>query len=330
MWIKAIVVASSIFFTGINMTHAHSQHVLDNPIQQNELNQVLTPAQAREAILKMAGEYEVNFRFEETYALKNGYQPKNVKLSKGNELVIVIENSPEKISLQHLLMVGKHVVKHWRQDWVYQPKTMWSYIGHYQWKRTSLTPVQSQGQWLQTVWQVDDSPRYAGLGQWRNNHGVIEWTSNQTYRPLPRRETTTRNDYDVIVGVNRQALTAKGWIHEQDNVKYDSRTHTAIVHELGINTYNTVSNVDFKPALDYWTKHKQYWAAVRQNWATAFDQNEVLGLRYTNQKEEDKNAHYMQFFKQSEQLAQPDVSDKILQNKTKTLLNQELTIGQVK
>nr|WP_286803404.1 DUF6607 family protein [Acinetobacter sp. UBA2063] len=77
---------------------------------------------------------------------------------------------------------------------------------------------------MQTVWQVDDSPRYAGLGRWTKDNGVTEWTSNETYRPLPRREHTIRNDYDVIIGTNRHALTATGWVHEQDNIKFDSKT----------------------------------------------------------------------------------------------------------
>ena len=111
-----------------------------------------------------------------------------------------------------------------RQDWEYEPTKMWSYIGNYKWKSIELKQQDEQGKWLQTVWQVDESPCYAGLGRWTKDNGVTEWTSNETYRPLPRREHTIRNDYDVIIGTNRHALTATGWVHEQDNIKFDSKT----------------------------------------------------------------------------------------------------------
>lgn len=302
---------------------------LPNALQQQPLRENLTQEQARQAILKMVGEYQVTFRFEETYPGKTGYDINPPDISKGFETVIVLENTPNKVSLQHLLMVGDHVVKHWRQDWIYQPTTMWSYIGNYQWEKVQLTPEQSQGKWLQTVWQIDDSPRYAGLGNWIGDHGIESWTSNATYRPLPRRELTTRDDYDVISGVNRQAITAEGWIHEQDNIKYDSKTKVPLARELGMNTYARVTKTDFKPAYNYWDKNKAYWGAVRATWDKAFQENPVLGLRFTRQQDDDKQAHYMHFIKQAEKFSGKKVPEKQLTAATTSLLNQELTTGHV-
>lgn len=299
-------------------------------LQQQDSIQNLNQEQARQAILKMVGEYQVTFRFEEIYSLKTGYNIVPADMSKGLETVFVIENTPNKVSLQHLLLAGSHVVKHWRQDWEYEPTSMWSYVGNYQWKRVPLSKEQSKGKWLQTVWQVDDSPRYAALGTWTNDHGIKAWTSIETNRPLPRRELTTRDDYDIISGVNRQAITANGWVHEQNNIKFDSKTQQPLARELGLNNYERVTKTDFKPAYDYWEKNKAYWAEVRAAWDNAFQQNEVLGLKFTRQKDDDKKAHYMQFMKQAKEFAGKNATKQQMDESVKTLLNQELTVGKVK
>lgn len=331
MKFKLSYILVAMLALGVTAVHAEQKLVsLTDASQQQSLHENLTPKQARQAILNMAGEYQVTFRFEETYPAKSGYDINPPDISKGFETVIVLENTPNKISLQHLLMVGEHVVKHWRQDWTYEPTTMWSYIGNYEWKKVQLTPEQSKGKWLQTVWQVDDSPRYAGLGVWVKDHGIESWSSQATYRPLPRRELTTRDDYDVISGINRQAITSEGWVHEQDNIKYDSKTKSALTRELGINTYVRVTKTDFKPAYTYWEKNKAYWGSVRSAWDKAFQENEVLGLRFTRQKDSDKDAHYMHFMKQAEKFAGKNVPEKQLNEATKTLLNEELTTGHVK
>ena len=315
---------------GTTVNAAQNSVSVPNALQQQSLRENLTQEEARQAILKMAGEYQVTFRFEETYPIKADYNINPPDISKGFETVIVLENTANKISLQHLLMVGNHVVKHWRQDWTYEPTTMWTYIGHYQWKKVQLSPEQSQGKWLQTVWQVDDSPRYAGLGHWIKDHGIESWSSDETYRPLPRRELTTRDDYDVISGINRQTITAEGWVHEQDNIKYDSKSKTPLVRELGMNTYIRVTNTDFKPAYAYWDKNKAYWGVVRSTWDKALKENDVLGLRFTRQKDDDKEAHYMHFIKQAKIFEGKNTSEKQLNEATTTLLNEELTLGKIR
>ena len=37
--------------------------------------------------------------------------------------------------------------------------------------------------------------------------------------PLPRREYTKRNDYNVLKRINRHEIKDFGWVHEQDNLK---------------------------------------------------------------------------------------------------------------
>lgn len=301
------------------------------PILQSDntrpLQQELSQEQARQAIVKMAGEYKVHFHFAEGYALKPGYQIKPADESSGYETVIVLENTANKVVLQHILVSGDQVVKHWRQDWEYQPKQMWHYVGNYRWQRITLTSEQAQGQWLQTVWQIDDSPRYAALGQWRQDNGRLVWRSEETERPLPRREHTTRQDYDRLIGLNQHVITPTGWVHEQENIKYDQKTQTAIAKEFGLNRYEKIDNYNFEPAYAYWKKHAAYWASVRQAWSLAFEQNEQLALTFP---EENKTAHFKYFNDLAKTTALKPRSKKQLDQQTIQLLNQQLILGHVK
>lgn len=324
------ILLATLLCLGSGMLYAKADVGVQNVAKQASYMQNMSQAEAQKAILKMAGEYRVSFRFEELYSAKPDYQLKEPDISKASETVIVLENTPNKVVLQHLLLAGNHVVKHWRQDWEYEPTTAWRYINGYQWQKVSLSAQESKGKWLQTVWQVDDSPRYASLGTWSINHGVESWTSENTYRPLPRRELITRDDYDTLTGINRQAITAQGWVHEQDNIKYDAKTQSPIAREHGMNIYTRVTDVDFKPAYDYWAKNKDYWAVVRNVWQDAFNQNQTLGLAFTRQKDDDKTAHYIQFMKQAKTVADQQVTALVLKKDVQKLLNEQLTIGHVK
>ncbi|MCK5771107.1 DUF6607 family protein [Algiphilus sp.] len=223
----------------------------------------------RKAILDMAGEFEVRFRFDETLSLRSGYQLREPQRSGGHELVLVIADTPRHVALQHILVMDGHVVKHWRQDWHYQRTTSWTYAGDRTWERVTRAPETVRGTWTQTVWQVDDSPRYAGTGRWRHAHGVSIWTSGETRRPLPRRERTSRDDYDLLLGINRHIITPWGWAHEQDNTKVDrtaAPADRAVVREAGLNRYRRITDHDFSPGRDYWTRTRAYWAEVREVW----------------------------------------------------------------
>ena len=76
-----------------------------------------------------------------------------------------------------------------------------------------------KGSWSQFVYQVDDSPRYEGFGEWKHYQNSSTWKSNETPRPLPRREKSVRSDYDLIIGTNIHTITPSGWVHEQNNNK---------------------------------------------------------------------------------------------------------------
>lgn len=90
-----------------------------------------TPANAferdRQSILAQAGQYRVHFDMRENVSFRADYNPLEEKLSGGSEIVRVVYDKGDRISLQHILVMEHEgqvmVIKHWRHDWVYQPQT---------------------------------------------------------------------------------------------------------------------------------------------------------------------------------------------------------------
>lgn len=240
-------------------------------------------ASDREAILAMAGDYKVTFDFEETVSFQPGYKVKESYTTGAQEIVRVIEDKPGFISLQHILLVGgedKFPIKHWRQDWVYEPAQTLDFVGFNRWETRKLSASARSGKWAQFVYQVDDGPRYSGVGEWRHEQGVSSWTSEPSLRPLPRRDMTKRDDYDAILAVNRHALTPSGWVHEQDNTKLILRDNKqlALAREVGVNTYIATDDINSEVAETYWESTKLYWAAVRDYWLALSDNNSGFSL----------------------------------------------------
>ncbi|WP_448586636.1 DUF6607 family protein [Thermaurantiacus sp.] len=230
----------------------------------------------RAAILGMAGTFRVRFDMTETTPWRPGYQPIEPKVAGGHETVLVIEDSGRHIKLQHLLVVegedGKPIViKHWRQDWTYEPTEVLIYAGQGQWKLEPVPERMRKGRWSQTVWQTDDSPRYGGWGEWETQAGILRWRSNWTTRPLPRRDAIRNPVYDHYVGINRHSPTPTGWIHWQDNTKMATIGGRAepVVQETVLNSYDRFDGYETKAATDYWAKTSGYWAAVRAAWDEA-------------------------------------------------------------
>lgn len=227
----------------------------------------------RQAIKAMAGDFKVRFDFRETVAMVPDYTLHPPKPSGGHEVVRVIEDSPNKIVLQHLLVAEMDgmppmVIKHWRQDWIWEPKKVLTYAGSSKWVQTPVPAANRAGAWSQTVWQTDDSPRYGGVGRWTHDFGESRWTSGRTWRPLARRDAIRNPAYDRYDAINRHIITPTGWVHLQDNAKIGPRNGqlTTIVQEDGLNTYVRFNEFAVAVADNYWTKSAEYWAAVRALW----------------------------------------------------------------
>jgi hypothetical protein len=242
-----------------------------------------TMAKDREAILAMAGTFDVTFDFRETVPFVADYKPIAPKVSKGHEVVKVVEDTGRVIRLQHLLVVQEKdkppiVVKHWRQDWEYEPSQILVYTGPGHWTARDVPAADRKGAWSQIVYQTDDSPRYGAVGRWTFDNNVAEWTSQPTLRPLARRDAVRHPPYDRYVAVNRHAITPTGWVQEEDNAKVGQKDGASVTftHETVVNSYNRATDFNSQAADEYWAATKDYWAAVRADWDARLAQNKQI------------------------------------------------------
>ncbi|MFL0353267.1 DUF6607 family protein [Xanthomarina sp. GH4-25] len=242
--------------------------------------------QDEKAIKDMCGCYEVTFNFAETfeYSGDSTYIESKTKHDKGLEWVKLIQDDTDKISMQHILIVGRpespHIVKHWRQDWQFENTKLYVYDHDNKWSFVNLPKDKVKGQWTQKVFQVDDSPRYEGSASWVHIDGKSYW-EDETSAPLPRREYTTRSDYNVTVRRNRHEITNYGWLHEQDNdkvVRETGKEDVVLAQEKGYNTYVKVDDSRCEAGQNYWKVNQEKWALVRAKWDEVFARDTDLIL----------------------------------------------------
>jgi hypothetical protein len=238
------------------------------------------------AIKDMCGCFEVTFNFAETfnYSKDSLYKPSKTKTDKALEWAQLVEEDNNKISIQHLLQVGNpakpHIVKHWRQDWIYQNTDFYMFNGDNSWLYQSKPKSEVKKQWTQKVYQVDDSPRYEGSGTWVHVDGKSYW-ENKTDAPLPRREYTKRSDYNVTARGNRHEITKDGWVHDQDNdkvIREAGKRDVIIANEKGYNTYLRVPDSKCQSAIDWWKTNQSKWQLVRNKWDDVFARKTNLNL----------------------------------------------------
>jgi hypothetical protein len=250
----------------------------------------------RRAILAMAGTYRVTFDFLEVTPFGAPDAPKAPYQSWGTEKIYVDSDTGRFISLVHILEMRivqpdgtisePMVTKHWRQDWTYEPTHIVRYHGNDRWERRQLAPAQASQRWLQTVYQVDESPRYASLGKWAHTGSFSSWLSDETWRPLPRREWSVRDDYQVLAGTNRHTIIADGWVQEENNLKavltsareLDS-SRPYVGREYGVARYERIRDADFAAADRYYERTKEFWDQVRDRWAKVFAERGMVTLR---------------------------------------------------
>ena len=99
-----------------------------------------------EAIKGMCGCMNIRFEFAETISPNKDYEFYKNYISGGTELAFVAEESDNRIVIQHLLVVGEDmVIKHWRQDWIYEGDEMYQYDKDQKWIKKKLTKKESKG-----------------------------------------------------------------------------------------------------------------------------------------------------------------------------------------
>lgn len=238
------------------------------------------------AIKEMCGCFEVTFNFAETfnYSKDSTYKPSETKVDKGLEWATLVGDENNKISIQHLLQVGDPsnpmIIKHWRQDWLFQNNLFYNFNGDNNWTFEQKDKKDVKNQWTQKVYQVDDSPRYEGSGTWVHVDGKSYW-ENTTTAPLPRREYTKRSDYNITLRGNRHEITKYGWLHDQDNSKIlreFGKDDFVLANEKGYNTYVKVDDSKCKAAADWWKANNPKWQLVRNKWDEIFSRNTNLTL----------------------------------------------------
>ncbi len=237
------------------------------------------------AIKSMCGCYEVQYSFAETFQYPKDtaqYIPSKIKHEYALEWAQLVEDSPEKIVLQHILIIGEDaIIKHWRQDWLFENTYFYTFNGFGEWKFHALSKEEVRGQWTQKVYQVDDSPRYEGTASWVHVDGRHFW-ENTTYAPLPRREHTKRNDYNIMKRTNVHEIVKNGWIHDQDNDKIiidNTGNEYLLAQEKGINTYIKVEDNKCTAAQQWWLENRGLWSKVRQRWDEEFKKNNDIKLK---------------------------------------------------
>lgn len=93
---------------------------------------------------------------------------------------------------QHLLVMrgDSMIIKHWREDWIYEDNQILAFDKNDTWKRVILSANDIKEKWV----HVD------GKHQWQSNSDS----------PLPRCEYTERDDYNVLHRGNTLYLTKTG------------------------------------------------------------------------------------------------------------------------
>lgn len=238
--------------------------------------------EGKKNIEKLCGCFEVQFKYAETFSPDEDYKFHNREnLAAGAELIVPIEMSDKKISLQHLLVISDTmIVKHWREDWTYENPELFVYKGDKTWEKTALKPADIKGKWTQTVWEVSEAPRYQGVSEWYKTDGKIIW-ENTADAPLPRREYSTRSDYNILKRGNRIIINEEGWIHDQDNKKIirDGGADKLLVEEKGVNSYKKIDDKQCAAGLAYWKKNKLYWSKVKAVWDDYMAKHNIITIK---------------------------------------------------
>ena len=239
------------------------------------------------AIKSMCGCFEVTFNFIETFQHSDDslYLPSEPKVASALEWAQLVVDEKDEVSIQHILQMGDatdaYVIKHWRQDWLYEYKNFYMFNGDNSWIFQEKSSSDVKGQWTQKVYQVDDSPRYEGSATWVHVDGKSFW-ENSTDAPLPRREYTQRSDYNVTVRGNRQEITDIGWVHDQDNdkvIREANKEDVLIAQEKGYNIYKKVDDSRCSAAAQWWTTNYEKWNIVREKWNEIYARNVNLNLK---------------------------------------------------
>jgi hypothetical protein len=79
--------------------------------------------EGRKNIEKLCGCFDIEFKYAETFSPDPSYKFHDREETSALELARPILNTDKKVTIQHLLVLrDTFVIKHWREDWVYEQK----------------------------------------------------------------------------------------------------------------------------------------------------------------------------------------------------------------
>ena len=186
------------------------------------------------------------------------------------------------------------MIHHWSQDWIHSPNMVLHYKGlfdgKHRWEITKETKIEKS--WLQYVRGVSSEPRYSALGAWQ--HGTIDdreerkiphsmWSALAP-APLPRRDYSKRDDYQVLERFNVHEVTPLGWQHEQHNKKIVLEEEGQPVEpyplamERGNNVYRKIDDSACQEANEWWKEQKPYWDEVENIWQEILAENDIIEI----------------------------------------------------
>ena len=241
----------------------------------------------RAAIHKMAGCYLVDYSYTETESLKEGYvrdgRVYDVNKNKSfKELIYVIEDSPTKIRLQHVLfgvqldgaiMEGSQL-RHQAEDWEYAADFAYDFVRPANWVVRDLRSQRTA--WLRKITNLDDGLRYQCSAPWNTENAYPEWTCSN-YAPIPGRETRDmgRKDYNTLQRTTRIVNYGNSWLERQNNIKtiHDLATdvRTPLAKEEGKNWYVRLPDSECEVVVPYVKAHTPFWNLLQETWAGVLD-----------------------------------------------------------
>ena len=116
----------------------------------------------------------------------NNYKLDNPYQSWGTEMVIVLSDEPNYISLQHIMMMyfkdddgvitGPYIQKHWRQDWTYEDSKILNYKNDKIWDLSVLMTIKILGanQYIKLMILQDMSHMESGCTVKKGQDGLVK------------------------------------------------------------------------------------------------------------------------------------------------------------
>jgi hypothetical protein len=129
--------------------------------------------------------------------------------------------------------------------------------------------------WTRKITSLDDGLRYQCAAQWDLSKSFPEWTCNNSFAPIPGRETRDmgRKDYNTMDRNTRLVMYGNSWLERQMNIKtiYQNLERIPLAREVGKNWYVRLPDSDCVQAQQYVSPRRDFWNVMRESWDLVLD-----------------------------------------------------------